>query len=752
MTACFPLPVASVTSDLARSLLACCLALCLPVHDALAQAAPKPRPKIGLVLGGGGARGGAHLGVLEVLEEFRIPFDCVAGTRMGALAAGAYVAGVSPAEMKETIAKTDWPNMFDDSAGRDSVSLRRKEIDDRFYSGLEFGVTKDGLRYREGAVAGEKIKLYFNSLVRADLGERSIEELPIPLTLIATDIGTGERVAMREGNLTTAMRASMSVPGAIAPVVRDGRKLVDGGLVDNVPIQEVRDRCGAEVVIAVNVGSPLMKADQVTGVLSVVGQMVNLLAEQNVAKSLASLKPQDIYMRPELGDITAADFGRQIEASAIGRKTALEVADRLRALSIPPEEYRAWRSSIRLNPPPGPPVVDEVRIAETRFVNPKELRAAVRQKEGEPLDSRELEKDLVLIYSRGDLQSLDYSVLKERDKTIVKLTPLEKSWGPDYLRFGVNLSSDFRTESPYNLRALYRKTWINEFGAELLSYVQLGSNQAVGLEFYQPLDYRQRFFVQPYISTDQEKVGIFYDGDRISEYRTRQSKLGVDVGANLGVFGQAKVGWIERKVSASLETGPPVFANTKGDLGGYAAAVALDTQDFAFFPTKGYGANLNYFEAVHTSGDVGKYGRVVGRLSGAWSPGDLILLGTLAGGTATKGEVPLADGFALGGLGRLSAYAPKQILGQDAYGLVSVQAQYRLTKPMPILGLSLLAGVSYEAGYMKKPVTEPNLTGGIDSYGVYLASNTLLGPIYLGYSATSQKDRSGRFYLFIGTP
>ncbi len=741
-----------MTTSIARSLLACSLALLLPIGDALAQAAPKPRPKIGLVLGGGGARGGAHLGVLEVLEEFRIPFDCVAGTSMGALAAGAYVAGVSPAEMKETIAKTDWASMFDDSAGRESVSLRRKEIDDRFYSGLEFGVTKDGLRYREGAVAGEKIKLYFNALVRADLGERGIEELPIPLTLIATDIGTGERVAMREGNLTSAMRASMSVPGAIAPVVRDGRKLVDGGLVDNVPIQEVRERCGAEVVIAINVGSPLMKADQVTGVFSVMGQMVNLLAEQNVAKSLASLGPQDIYMRPELGDITAADFGRQIEAAGIGRKTALEFADRLKALSVPPAEYKAWRAGIRLSPPSGTPVVDEVRVAETRFVNPAELRASVRQKEGEPFDSRLLEKDLVLIYSRGDLQSLDYSVIKERDKTILKLTPLEKSWGPDYLRFGINLSSDFRSESPYNLRALYRKTWINPFGAEMLAAVQLGSNQAAGLEFYQPLDYRQRFFVRPYVSTEQQKTGIYFDGDRISEYRTRQNKLGLDVGVNLDVYGQAKLGWLERKLSATLETGVPVFSNTKGNLGGVAATIALDTQDFAFFPTKGYTANLAYFEAIHGSSEIGKYGRAEGRLSGAWSPGDLVLLGGIIGGTGTKGEMPLADGFSLGGFGRLSAFAPGQILGKDAYGLVSAQIQYRLTKPMPILGLSLMAGLSYEAGYMKKPVTEPNLTGGIDSYGIYLASNTLLGPVYLGYATTSLKDRSGRFYLFIGTP
>ncbi|MCM2328499.1 MAG: patatin-like phospholipase family protein [Lysobacter sp.] len=732
--------------------LAACLAgalLALPETRAQAPVA-SARPKVGLVLGGGGARGGAHLGVLEVLEELRVPFDCVAGTSMGALAAGAYVAGVSPAEMKETIARTDWAGMFDDSAGRDSVSLRRKQIDDRFYSGLEFGVAKDGLSYREGAVAGEKIKLFFNALVRADLGERNIEDLPIPLTLIATDIGNGERVAMRSGNLTSAMRASMSVPGAIAPVVRDGRKLVDGGLVDNVPVQEVRERCGAEVVIAVNVGSPMLKPEQVSGVLSVVGQMVNLLTEQNVAKSLSLLGPGDIYMRPELGSITAADFNRQIEASAIGRATALAVADKLRALSVSPEEFKAWRGRVRLEPGPKPPVVHEVRVEPTRFVNPVELRAAIRQKEGEPLDSKTLAQDLVLVYSRGDLQSLDYAVLTERDKTILKLTPLEKSWGPDYLRFGINLSSDFRTESPYNLRALYRKTWINAFGAEWLTAAQLGSNQGLATEFYQPLDYRQRFFVRPFIGTKQEKIGLYFDGDRLAEYRTREDRVGLDAGVNLDVYGQAKVGWLERRLKATRDTGIPQFPDLKGDVGGVSASVALDTQDFAFFPTKGYSAKLDYFEALRESNLDGKYGRVEGNLRGAWSPGDLIFLGAVEGGQATHGRLPLGDSFALGGLGRLSAFAPSQIIGNDAYGLVSVQAQYRLTKPMPLLGLSLLAGVSYEAGYMKNPVTEPNLTGGINSYGVYLASNTIFGPMYLGY-ATS-KDRSGRFYLFIGTP
>ena len=128
---------------------------------------------------------------------------------MGALVGGAYAAGVAPADIQALVRKTDWIGIFDDTAGRESVDLRRKSMDDRYYSGLEFGVSREGLKFREGAVSGEKLKLFFNELVRSDLGDRPIEELTLPLAIIATDIGTGERVAIRSGNLTSAMRASM---------------------------------------------------------------------------------------------------------------------------------------------------------------------------------------------------------------------------------------------------------------------------------------------------------------------------------------------------------------------------------------------------------------------------------------------------------------------------------------------------------------------------------------------------------------
>jgi len=704
---------------------------------------------IGLVLGGGGARGGAHIGVLEVLEQLRIPVDCIAGTSMGALVGGAYAAGIEPAQMRESIKQVDWDTIFDDSAERDEVSYRRKQLDDRFFSALEFGIGEGGLRYREGAVAGQKIKLFFNSLVRSELGEKSIEELPLPLTLIATDIGTGERVAMRSGSLTSAMRASMSVPGAIAPVQRDGHKLVDGGLVDNVPIQEVRDRCGAEVVIAVNVGSPLLKPEQVTGLLSVVGQMVNLLTEQNVSRSLALLGPRDVYMRPELGDITAVDFGRQLEAAEIGKAAATAATAALTRYSVPEAEYQAWRT--RMQPPPAKlPKVDEVRIADTRYVNPHTVREAVSQKEGEPLDVPQLNKDLIAIYSAGDLQNIDYSVVPEREKTILRVTPVEKTLGPDYLRFGLNLYSDFRGDSNFNIRALTRRTWLNALGGEWLTAVQIGSTQQIYTEFWQPLDAGQRWFVKPFGGARTENVGLFSNGDRIAEYRTYVAEGGAEAGVNFGAYGLAKLGWRESNKRGTVETGTALLPSVRQLTGGPTASLAIDTYDFAFFPTRGVKLNLDGFEAAHVSDGMEKFGSAQARLGAAYTLGDLILVGKAEHGQSTHGTLPVSELYSLGGPRRLAGFAPNQIAG-GAYAYGSLEVQYKLTRAIPLLGLSLIGGLQAEAGKMRKLSTEPTLTGWQPSFGAYLASNTAFGPFYVGF-ANAKNGKGTRFYFFVGTP
>ncbi len=706
-------------------------------------------PRIGLVLGGGGARGGAHLGVLEALEEMRVPVSCIAATSMGALVGGAYAAGVSPREIIDLVARTDWVNMFDDSAGREAVNIRRKELDDRFYSGIEFGVSLEGLKFREGAVAGEKLKLLFNQLVRADLGDRPIQQLGMPLAIIATDIGTGERVAIREGNLTSAMRASMSVPGLIAPVLREGRKLVDGGLTDNLPIGEARELCKADVLIVVNVGSPLFNPDEVKGIVTVLGQVVNLLTEQNVARSMRELRPGDIYIRPNLGDITSTEFPRQIEAAARGREAMRLAAEELKRLSIPAPAYAAWQARVRLTEAHTPPVVDQVTVEGTRFVSPETIRRGISQKEGAPLDARALARDLVREFNEGDLHSLDYNVVRERDRTILRITPVEKPWGPNYLRFGLNLASDFRSESAYNFRALFRSTWINALGGEWLLGGQIGSRQSGETEFYQPLDKRHTTFIRPYASTSLTKAPLYFEGDRVAVYRVQQTAGGIEGGVNLGVHGQVRAGWVERRIGAVLDTGANAFLNLTERLGGPTAAVAIDTYDQPFFPTQGVKVDVTHFDAQRVTDGGAKYSRSEARFGAAYSIGRWTLLGGLEGGTALKGELPLGDAFTLGGPRRLSGFANDQMRGGD-YTFGRIEAQYRLNFATPLYGLTLLAGVSAEAGRMSKLITETSLSGWQRSIGVYIAASTFIGPIYLGVA--DAKNGKGRFYLFIGTP
>ena len=729
-----------------RNIVACAVLL-LAAFAAAAQ--PAARPRIGLALGGGGARGGAHLGVLEVLEEMRIPIDCIAGTSMGALVGGAYAAGASPAEIIDLVREQDWINIFDDSAGRAEVNLRRKELDDRYFSGLEFGVTSKGLRYREGAVAGEKLKLFFNRLVRAELGERPIEELYMPLAIIATDIGSGDRVAIRSGNLSSAMRASMSVPGLIAPVVREGRKLVDGGLTDNLPVQEARALCAADTVIAVNVGSPLFKPEEVTGVVTVLGQVVNLLTEQNVAKSRAALGGNDVYLSVELGDIGATQFTRQLEAAELGRRAARAMADELKRFSLPPRDYVAWRNRIRVAKAPEPPIISEVQIAETRFMNPRKLRRGIRQREGEPLDAGMLAEDLVLEYSQGDLQTLDYNVIHERGKTILRITPVEKPWGPDYLRFGLGLASDFRTESQYQVRALYQRTWLNAFGGEWLVGAQIGSVQSISSEFYQPLDSRQRFFVRPHASTSLRKLGLYFEGDRLAIYRVQDSRGGVDAGLNLGVYGQVRAGWVERRIGSVLDTGPDFFPNITSHIGGPVAAFSFDTYDQPFFPTRGVKVDVTHFDAHRLSTGLERYSRSEARVGAAWSLGSFVVLGGLEGGFTSRGTLPLGDAFTLGGPRRLSGFANDQLLGGE-YAFGRLEAQYRLTLPIPVFGLSFIGGLVAEVGRMNERLTEPTLNGWQRSFGAYLAASTAFGPVYIGVA--DAKHGKGRFYLFVGTP
>ncbi|WP_313953603.1 patatin-like phospholipase family protein, partial [Accumulibacter sp.] len=599
-----------------------------------------------------------------------------------------------------------------------------------------------------GIVMGQKIKLFFNALVRDYLGEREIETLPLPLSIIATDIVGGERVVFRQGSLSQAMRASMSVPGLMAPVETDGRKLVDGGLVDNVPIDEARDRCQADVIIAVNVGSPLLKAEDISGLLSVSAQMVNILTEQNVTRSLATLKPTDIYIKPDLEGITAGDFKRSSETADRGAKAAEAVADRLRTLAVSETAYAAWVAQVQ-PPMPVAPRVDEIQIAGLRLVNPAVVQRYLQIKPGDTVDPAKVDADLMRSYGDGYYEQVDYALdTTLRERNILRVTPVEKGWGPDYMRFGINLDSNFRTDSTYSLRAAYQKTWLNALGGEFLAYGEIGSQNGFGVDLYQPLDAQQRFFVEANASYLNRITGVYQNDKKLAEYRISQSGLRLGGGANIGLLGQARLGWQENWRKSEIDTGSPFLPQESKTFGGWFAALDFDQTDRLYFPTNGWSSNIKYFDSAAEG-----YSRLDAGASGYWSIGDWVLASRLSYQGSPVGQLPAYDLGQLGGMLNMTAFAVGQLKGDEmSYG--SIRAE-RIIGRLP-LGLrgDLRVGAAFETAKIGRPFTETELKGWIPGAAVYFGGETPLGPVYLGYGYSNAGSTGGysNFYLFLGTP
>lgn len=696
----------------------------LAVASTMAGAADYPR--VGLVLGGGGARGAAHIGILEVLKEHNVPIACVSGTSMGGLVSGAFAAGLTPEEMLTALDAANWRDMFIDKPEASQISARNKTVARVYLPGSEAGLTEDGLRGIPGIVDGQKIKLFFNRLVGSQYGERTIESLGIPTAIIATDLLSGEKVVFREGSLTTAMRASMSVPGVLTPVRYGERVLVDGGLVDNVPIDVVRSLCEVDVVIAVNVGSPMLEAKDIGGIFSISAQMVNLLTEQNVARSLEGLMPQDIYIRPELGDLSAGDFDRYREAAQMGRTAAEAVLPRIKALGVAQARYDGWWQTVasarseRL-------VVDEIEIAGLRHVNPDVVRKRLGEHSGQEVETARLDLELTRLYGDGDYQNVDYSLITARDRNILRVAPMEKAWGPDYLRFGLDLDSTLGDTADFNVRVAYHRTWLNPLGGQWLSGLQIGDEPTVFTEFYQPLDVAQRYFVQPRIGFRRETINLYQNNDRLAQYKLDEWRLELMAGVNIGVWGPIRLGWLERDRSASLDIGSRTWPEADSSFGGWYATLNFDQFDSLFVPSRGWSLQSTYFEVSN-----GDYARAEIDARVAREFGDYVVHGRVRAGGSPHGELPIYDALALGGFLNMSGFSTNQIVG-DSVRYASVRGE-KIVGRLP-LGLrgDMRVGIGLEAGKVDGRYSETELEGWQGSVALYVGGETPIGPTYLGY-------------------
>ncbi|HEY5623513.1 MAG TPA: patatin-like phospholipase family protein, partial [Gammaproteobacteria bacterium] len=293
------------------------------------------RPVIGLVLSGGGARGGAHAGVLRALEELEVPIDVIAGTSIGAIIGGFYASGMTVDEIEEVVNTVEWDQAFLEDTPRQLLSFRRKRDDDLFLVDQKPGLNDGEFELPLGVVQGQVIDLILTEKTLPVAHISDFDELPIPFRAVAADITTGEAVVLGDGNLAAAIRASMSVPAVIAPIEIDGRLLVDGGVVMNLPV-EVAEAMGADIVIAVDISAPLFSREELTSVLAVTGQLTNILTRRGTEQQIATLDAEDLLIVPEFAaDFSSTGFARMGEAIDVGYEATLAHAERLGEFAAP---------------------------------------------------------------------------------------------------------------------------------------------------------------------------------------------------------------------------------------------------------------------------------------------------------------------------------------------------------------------------------------------------------------------------------
>ncbi len=707
--------------------------------------AAAPRPRIGLVLSGGGARGTAHIGVLQVLEEMRVPIDAIAGTSMGAVVGGLYASGLTPAEIQKAVVDLDWGNAFDDSTSRDKLSFRRKQDDQGLLFNFQVGVRDGQLRIPRGLVQGQKFNLILRSLTLETATIRDFDALPIPFRAVAADLGTGEPVVIGSGDLVLALRASMAVPGAFSPVERDGRQLIDGSVADNLPIDVARNM-GVDRLIVVDISEPLGDPSTLDSPVSISNQVFTILVRKATEERKKSLGPDDVLLLPQM-DVGSAQFDRVDLAIAGGRQAAEALAPRLAAFSVPAEEYARWAA--RHDEPRGTdpeairndgPRISEIEVRSDGRVSPEVIRRRMATRVGERLKIGTLRSDLDRLYGTGLFDQIGFELEEKDGKTVLAVDAKAKSWAPNFLRLGLNLHDDFRGSTGFDFGFRYTATAIDRLGAEWRTDARLGENQLIETELYQPFG-PGRWFVAPRVSYRRKNLAIA-EGERVlGSFRVASAVAGLDVGREISDWGELRFGVEFERLRAEPRVGADLARIRAQDGRGFAR-LAVDRLDDLSFPRHGYAGSVQLERSFPELGaDSGASIASFDAEDALSFGGNTIVGGVAAGYSFEEGRV--FPPFALGGLFSLSGYQPGEFTGDH---LVSARVQaYRRAET---LGQKLYLGFSLETGKIWSERSDLG-TGPLRLSGsLFAGARTYIGPVYLAYGL-GERGRHN-YYFFLG--
>lgn len=706
------------------------------------------RPTVGLVLSGGGARGFAHIGVLKVLEENRIPVDYVGGASMGALIGALYAMGRTPAEIEQLVGSLDWDLLFQTSSSFRDLSYRRKEDRRNIPAPVTLKGKINDLKLPNALNSGQEISLLFDRVTLPFALINNFDDLPIPFRAVGTDMVRGSSVTLKSGSLARSLRASMSIPGVFSPVEVDGSILADGGLVNNIPTDVVK-AMGADILIVVNIETQLAGREALESLPGVLAQTINIATAEN---SRRSLRQADFIVAPDLKGFSLVDFSDYREIIGLGYDGAVQKAALLKGLSLDEADWQDHLTRRRNRIP-----ADRVPVPGFIAVRSEDQNAVriVLDKLGDkytalPLDQEkqaQLRRDLVELTGTGRFDSLDYD-LTERDGEIGLVINVNQitsnAANPTRLELGIDVNS---VESDtVNFNFLSRLTFfdVGRFGAEWRNGIRLGSNTTLTTEYFRPIG-ETKFFVSPHATYERRRINFFEDGNRLAEYVGQTFRAGVDLGYSFNSRSELRAGYTVGYQRVLRRIGDPVIPDLKGVFSTAGLKFTYDGLDKAQVPTNGLLTRntIEYF--FDTPGSDGHFTQAETRFNVFRSISDRNTLIGFGGAGATFGNTaPLIQKFALGGPLRLGGYGYEELRGdnyfQGGFGFLHNPEIFPT-----FLGGKAYLGAWYEGGSTFDTTKKLNYRQSVTTGAII---ETPFGPVFVGGSFN--ENRRGRFYFSYG--
>jgi NTE family protein len=721
------------------------LLIILPIAAGAGQADMSKRPRVGLVLSGGGARGLAHIGVIKVLEEMRIPVDYISGTSMGAIVGGLYASGLSPDELEKIVTSMEWNDAFRDAPPLQDLPFRRKWDYANFLMKYELGYMGGKLTIPRGLLQGQNLSLILKSIIDQSEKIGDFDRLNIPFRAVAADIETGEQVIIGAGELSTAIRASMSIPGLFTPVEREGRLLVDGGIANNLPVDVAR-RMGAEVLIVVDIGTPLRKREALNSAMTITVQLITLLIQRNTQEQIRTLTEEDVLILPQLGDLGSGDFMKGREAVPIGKQAAEKMKIALDRLSVSPEAFRVYLERQRRKPAP-PPVIDYVRIENRSGISDRVILSHLRVKPGDRLDPEAIKEDLTRVYSIDAFDRVDYHLEEKEGMTGLRIETTGRSWRPSYFRFGVNLEDDFKGSGSYNIGMSFTKTAINRLGAEWRTEARIGAMPRIYSEYYQPVDESLRYFVAPHVEYKEQNINLFNNGSIAAQYRVKTMLGGLDVGRQFENWGEIRLGILRGQGHVSGRIGDPGLSEDF-EIGRIKLQFIYNRFDNFHFPRQGTNAGVIYHAALKELGEEVPMHMLGANWITAKTWGNHTFMPALSFNMVMDNDAPIQDVFPMGGFLNLSGFSKNELSGRYA-GIARLMYLNKIAgHGLTAFKIPVYLGASIEKGNVWHKSDDIRFDSAIWAGSVFVGADTFIGPLYFAYGFA--EGGRNALYLYLG--